>query len=66
MMAPPKTPSSRLEQLIQIFLYPDSGGYVAECPVLNAVTQGNTLEATLANLREVIELALEEDEEEVP
>jgi predicted RNase H-like HicB family nuclease len=44
---------------IQAHVYPDSGGYVAECPALHAVTQGDTLDETMANLKEVIALALE-------
>ena len=44
---------------IQAYVYPDSGGYVAECPALHAVTQGDTLDETMANLKEVIALALE-------
>lgn len=44
---------------IQAYVYPDSGGYVAECPALHAVTQGDTLDDTMANLKEVIALALE-------
>jgi predicted RNase H-like HicB family nuclease len=43
---------------IRAFIYPDSGGYVAECPDLNAVTQGDTLDETIANLKEVVALAL--------
>ncbi len=34
-------------------------GYVAECPQLHAVTQGKNLDEVVANLREVIGLALE-------
>lgn len=37
----------------------DEPGYVAECPALNAVTQGETLDEVAANLREVVALALE-------
>ncbi len=36
------------------------GGFVAECPQLGAVTQGDTLDETLANAREVVALALED------
>lgn len=35
--------------------------YVVQCPILlGCVTQGKTLDATLKNIREVIELCLEE------
>jgi len=37
----------------------EQSGYVAECPELNAVTQGATLDDVAANLREVVALALE-------
>lgn len=37
----------------------DESGYVAECPALNAVTQGETLDEVAANLREVVALAVE-------
>lgn len=37
----------------------DQSGYVAECPVLNAVTQGATLDEVAANLQEAVALALE-------
>ena len=48
-----------MRQTIQATIYSDSGGYVAECPDLHAVTQGDTLDETMANLKEVIALALE-------
>lgn len=46
---------------VQAVVYSDleSGGYVAECPDLHAVTQGDSLDEAMANLREVIALALE-------
>jgi predicted RNase H-like HicB family nuclease len=40
-------------------VYRDSVGYVAECAELHAVTQGETLDESMSNLREVIALALE-------
>jgi predicted RNase H-like HicB family nuclease len=48
-----------MKHSIKAFIYADSGGYVAECPDLNAVTQGDTLDETIANLKEVVALALE-------
>ena len=48
-----------MKHSIKAFIYPDGGGYVAECPDVNAVTQGETLDETIANLKEVIALALE-------
>jgi len=51
-----------VRQNIQAIVYPDSGGYVAECPDLHAVTQGDTLDETMTNLREVVALALEDED----
>ena len=45
---------------IQAMVYPgDESGYVAECLNLAIVTQGQTLDETVANLREAIALHLE-------
>ncbi len=39
----------------------ESGGYVVECPQLQGCyTQGDTIEEALANIKEVIEMCLEE------
>lgn len=51
-----------MRQNIQAIVYSDSGGYVAECPDLHAVTQGDTMDETITNLREVIALALEDED----
>lgn len=51
-----------MRQNIQAIVYSDSGGYVAECPDLHAVTQGDTLDETITNLREVVALALEDED----
>ena len=41
----------------------DDGFYVVECPVLEGCyTQGKTIDEALRNIREVIELVLEEKE----
>lgn len=40
----------------------DDHGYVAECPLLHAVTQGSSLDEVVANLREAIALALEDED----
>jgi len=52
---------------IQAMVYPgDESGYVAECLDLAVVTQGKTLDQTVENLREAIQLHLEgEDLEEM-
>jgi predicted RNase H-like HicB family nuclease len=45
---------------IQAVIYPgDESGYVAECLNLAVVTQGKTLDETVKNLREAIQLHLE-------
>ncbi len=50
----------RLQRTIQAIVRPgDETGYVAECPDLRAVTQGNTLDEVARNLREAVALALE-------
>ncbi len=40
--------------------------YVAWCPELDVASQGRTVEAALANLREAVELFLEGEETEFP
>lgn len=45
---------------IQAVIYPgDESGYVAECLNLAVVTQGQTLDETVQNLREALQLHLE-------
>jgi predicted RNase H-like HicB family nuclease len=45
---------------IQAVVYPgDESGYVAECLNLGVVTQGQTLDETVQNLREALQLHLE-------
>jgi antitoxin HicB len=56
----------------KVFLEPDAeyGGYVAVCPsIQGCYSQGKTVDEALANIREAIELCLEDMEsrgEEVP
>lgn len=40
--------------------------YVAVCPELDIASQGKTVEEALENLKEAIELYLEDDDAEVP
>ncbi len=48
---------------IQAVIYPgDESGYVAECLNLAVVTQGQTLDETVQNLREAIHLHFEGEE----
>lgn len=50
---------------LPIFIERDEDGwYVAECPVLDGCfTQGKTVDEALKNIREVIELVLEEPDQ---
>lgn len=41
-------------------LHKEGGLYVAECPEVGTVSQGNTIDEAVANLREATELYLEE------
>jgi len=47
-----------------VILQPDeTGGFVVDCPVLEGCySQGDTIDETLANIREAIELCIEEME----
>jgi predicted RNase H-like HicB family nuclease len=52
-----------LQRNVHAIIFPDDeSGYVAECSQLSAVTQGDTLDEVVANLREVIALALEDED----
>ena len=50
----------RLQHTIKAVVRPgEQSGYVAECVEIPVVTQGGTLDETIANLREAVELHLE-------
>ena len=50
----------RLQHTIKAVIRPgDESGFVAECVEIAVVTQGATLDETIANLREAIQLHLE-------
>ena len=52
-----------IQQLPVIIEKDEDGFYVVECPVFSGCyTQGRTLDEALRNIREVIELCLEEKE----
>ncbi len=51
-----------MKRNIKAFVYPDGDGYVVECPDVHAVTQGDTLDEALANLKEVVGLAMEDED----
>ncbi len=48
-----------MQRTIKAYVYPSESGYVAECAGLAVVTQGRTLDETIANLREAVALYLE-------
>lgn len=48
-----------MQRTIKASVYPGESGYVAECAGLAVVTQGRTLDETIANLREAVGLYLE-------
>jgi len=49
-----------MQHTVYAFIRPgDESGFVAECPQLRAVTQGADLDEVVANLREVVGLALD-------
>ena len=51
-----------MKRNIKAFIYPEDNGYVVECPDLHAVTQGDTLDEAIANLEEVLALALQDED----
>lgn len=48
-----------LHHTIKAFIHRGETHYVAECLEISVVTQGQTLDETIANLREAVELHLE-------
>lgn len=48
-----------MKRNIKAFVYPEGDGFVVEIPDVHAVTQGDTIEQALANIKEVIGLALD-------
>ncbi|MFH1742579.1 MAG: type II toxin-antitoxin system HicB family antitoxin [bacterium] len=49
-----------MQRTIQAFIYRGETHYVAECAGISVVTQGRTLDETVANLRESVALYLED------
>jgi len=47
-------------QILTAVLHKEENLYVAECPEVGTVSQGATVEAAIANLKEATELYLEE------
>ncbi|MDO8615680.1 MAG: type II toxin-antitoxin system HicB family antitoxin [Dehalococcoidia bacterium] len=55
-----------LKRNIKVFIHRGESKYVAECLDLSIVTQGDTVDETIANLEEAVSLHLEgEDLEEL-
>ncbi len=51
-----------LSRNIHAVVFPSDGYYVANCLEVAVVTQGVTLDETLANLREAVSLHLEDED----
>jgi len=47
-------------QLLTAVIHKENTLYVAECPEVGTVSQGNTVEEAIANLKEATELYMEE------
>ncbi|NQT83806.1 type II toxin-antitoxin system HicB family antitoxin [bacterium] len=48
-----------MQRSIKAFVYKSETHYVAECLTIGVVTQGKTLDETIANLQEAVALYLE-------
>jgi len=48
-----------MQQTIKAYIHKGDTLYVAECLELNVVTQGKTIDETIANLQEAVKLHLE-------
>lgn len=51
-----------MQQTIKAFIHRGESQYVAECLELSVVTQGKTLDETIANLQEAVQLHLEDED----
>ncbi len=52
----------QLQQTVKSFIRPgEQSGYVAECLEISVVTQGETLDEVVQNLREAVSLHLENE-----
>jgi predicted RNase H-like HicB family nuclease len=54
-----QTKGNNMKHNINAYVYKGEEYYVAECADIGVVTQGKTLDETIANLREAISLHLE-------
>ena len=55
-----KQAQDKKTQIFTAILYWEEDVYVAECPEVGTVSQGETIEEAIANLREATELYLDE------
>ena len=53
------TDSGKVQHTVKAFIRKGQKYYVAECLEISVVTQGKTLDETIANLKEVVTLHLE-------
>ena len=51
-----------MQQTVKAFIHKGEAQYVAECLELSVVTQGKTLDETIANLQEAVELHLQDED----
>ncbi len=51
-----------MKTIIQFKIYQDDGFYVGECIDLPIVTQGETIDETVRNIKEALELYLEDED----
>lgn len=53
----------QLQQTVKSFIRPgEQSGYIAECLEISVVTQGETLDEVVQNLREAVSLHLEDED----
>ena len=52
------------KRTLQVVLYEEDGGYVAQCLNVNVASDGNTEQEALANIREALELYFEDDDQQ--
>lgn len=51
-----------MQRTIKAFIHKSESYYVAECVGINVVTQGKSLDETIANLQEAVSLHLEKED----
>jgi len=53
-------------QLTAVLIKEEVGGYSSICPELEVASQGETLEEAIENLKEAVELYLEDEDAKIP